>query len=352
MSVCAGDWVVVRSKEEILATLDADGRLENMPFQPQMFEYCGKRFRVHQRAHKTCDTVNLTGGRWLKGGVHLEGLRCDGAAYGGCQAACLLFWKEAWLKRDGDETAPAGPPGCSEEDVARATRLGAAMDADTVYTCQATLLPQYTQPLPWWDPRQYVEDLTSKNVTPVRVIQDTGFAIFTFFTRAHKPKWGAPFRWLYDSFQKLWGGAPFPRRIGLLADGKQAPLVKLNLEPGEWVRVRSYEEIQATIDVHKKNRGLFFDQELVPYCGGVYRVRARVGNFIDEKTGKMTRLKTPAVILEDVWCRSHYSDRRVFCPRSIYSWWREAWLERVEAPAQASADGAGEAGRPLPQDAV
>ena len=46
--LCAGDWVEVRSKEEILRTLDKNGRLEDMPFMPQMFEYCGKRFRVLQ----------------------------------------------------------------------------------------------------------------------------------------------------------------------------------------------------------------------------------------------------------------------------------------------------------------
>jgi hypothetical protein len=43
----------------------------------------------------------------------------------------------------------------------------------------------------------------------------------------------------------------------------------------------------------------------------------------------MTFLKTPAVILDKVWCQSRYSSCRVFCPRSIYSWWREVWLERV-----------------------
>jgi len=36
-------------------------------------------------------------------------------------------------------------------------------------------------------------------------------------------------------------------------------------------------------------------------------------------------------MLENVWCQSRYSDCRMFCPRSIYSWWREAWLERVSA---------------------
>ena len=53
----AGDWVEVRSKEEILRTLDATGRLDGLPFMPQMFQYCGQRFKVFKRAHKTCDTI-------------------------------------------------------------------------------------------------------------------------------------------------------------------------------------------------------------------------------------------------------------------------------------------------------
>ena len=95
--LCAGDWVEVRSKEEILRTLDKSGRMQGLPFMPQMFKYCGQRFQVYKRAHKTCDTVNPVAGRRLADGIHLS-LRCDGQAYGGCQAACLIFWKEAWLK--------------------------------------------------------------------------------------------------------------------------------------------------------------------------------------------------------------------------------------------------------------
>ena len=41
MKLRAGDWVEVRSKEEILRSLDKKGRLEELPFMPQMFEYCG-----------------------------------------------------------------------------------------------------------------------------------------------------------------------------------------------------------------------------------------------------------------------------------------------------------------------
>lgn len=75
----------------------------------------------------------------------------------------------------------------------------------------------------------------------------------------------------------------------------------------------------------------------MPYCGKTYRVRNRVEKFIDEKTGKMKTLKTPAVILDDVYCRARYSNERMFCPRSIFSWWREVWLERVSENPQSPA---------------
>ena len=77
---------------------------------------------------------------------------------------------------------------------------------------------------------------------------------------------------------------------------------------------------------------------MVPFCGRVYRVRSRVDRFIDEKTGKMMSLKTPAVILEGRLCESHLSKRRMFCPRGLHSWWREVWLERVSEAAIGDAD--------------
>ena len=39
----AGEWVEVRSKEEILKTLDKRGQLEGLPFMPQMFALWGRR---------------------------------------------------------------------------------------------------------------------------------------------------------------------------------------------------------------------------------------------------------------------------------------------------------------------
>ena len=311
---------------------------------PQMFQYCGKRFRVFKRAHKTCDTTAAIKmvGRRLADAVHLE-LRCDGKAYGGCQAACLIFWKETWLRQIKEEVAgKISLPGqvrgggeqfkeanCSEEDVWKATRVQDHQPGEEpTYSCQATRLPCFTTPLRWWDIRQYVEDYTSGNVALGRIVRGVIYVSYCQLTLARRNRLGSPARWIYDQFQMLVGGVPFPRRKGSVPAGQPTPACTLNLQPGELVQVKSYKEILATLD-GVKNRGMNFDAELVPYCGGVYRVKARVERFINEKNGKMAILKTPAVMLEGVWCQSRYSECRMFCPRGIYSWWREIWLERV-----------------------
>ena len=158
----SGDWIEIRSKQEILATLDSKGSLDGLPFMPEMFQHCGKRFRIYKRAHKTCDTVTGSGGRRLPEGIHLD-LRCDGKAHGNCQAACLLFWKEAWLKPIGEAAAALSAQGnsetcvgCSEQQVRDATtyqHLGS-----TRYACQATEFPHYTSRLRWWNLLRYLED--------------------------------------------------------------------------------------------------------------------------------------------------------------------------------------------------
>jgi hypothetical protein len=342
MKLCAGDWVEVRSKDEILATLDKSGRLEGMPFMPEMFKWCGQRFQVYKRAHKTCDTV--TGNyvnRLLPNSVHLD-LRCDGGAHGGCQAGCLIFWKQAWLKPINQEASVStrsqatrlnASSGCTEANVSEATQAQDPLsDGKLRYFCQATEHPSYTRPLRWWDARQYVEDYTSGNNTLSWMLRCFAYFGFIYGTMAKRRTIGRPARWIYDRFQELRGGTPFPRKVGLLASGKDAPMTNLDLKPGDYVRVRPYDEILKTVDTWGQNRGMSFDGEMVPYCGKVFRLRTRVEKFIDEKTGYMRHMKTPAVILEGVYCASRYSENRLFCPREIYSWWREIWLEKIAPP--------------------
>jgi hypothetical protein len=343
LNLRVGEWVDVRSKDEILSTLDKKGQMEGLPFMPQMFQHCEKRFRVFKRAHKTCDTVNQTGGRRMSNAVHLE-LRCDGAAYGGCQAACLIFWKEAWLKRVNAEPAQQTPSDpirpvqssasestarCTEEDVLAGTRAQGQQDEqDPIYVCQATQVPAATTPLRRWDLRQYAEDYRSGNVGLGRIFCGAIYANYYNLSRAGLGL-GRVMRWLYDRFQALRGGLPYPRKRGTIPAGQRTPPPVLSFQPGEWVRVKPYEQILATLDTDNKNRGLYFDAEAVPFCGGIYRVLSRVNRIVDEKSGKLLNFKNECVILEGVWCQARYSDRRMFCPRSIYAYWREIWLERV-----------------------
>jgi len=337
----AGDWVQVKSKTEILKTLDRNARFEGMPFMPEMFTFCGKRFRVYKRAHKTCDTVFPIRGRRLQGTVHLE-TRCTGEAHGGCEAGCLIFWKETWLKRcDEDsggaeaqverptpERASVSASGCDEQIVWSMARAESRNAEGPTFQCQATQLPYATQDLTWWDLRQYGEDYASGNVSMRRLLEGVVYAFYYNVSNAGIGV-GRMMRWFYNKSHHLWGGTLFPREKGIVPRGQPTPTSRLNLQPGELVRVKSHQAILQTVNTDNKNRGMYWDAEMVPYCGGIYRVLKRVTRLIDERTGRMQEMKNPCIILDSVVCGSRYSECRMFCPRSIYPYWREVWLERV-----------------------
>jgi hypothetical protein len=326
-----GEWVEVRSKEEILATLDKDGRYEGMPFMPEMLAFCGKRFQVYRSAHKTCDTVFPIRSRRLTDTIHLE-TRCDGSAHGGCQAGCLLFWKEAWLKTTDGPVAEDRQPvrsGCSEADLMRSVRAeGDTDDANPTYSCQATRLPYFSHDLSPYDIRQYWEDLRSGNVGLRQWIAGLSYITYQNVINLGIGV-GAPLRWLYEKFQGLRGGLPYPRRWGKIPLGEPTPTDRLDLQEGELVRVKRYEDILQTCTSDNRNRGMGFDGEMMPYCGREFRVKKRVTQILNEKTGKMMKMKNPCIILDSVVCEGRYSECRMFCPRAIYPYWREIWLERV-----------------------
>jgi len=338
----AGEWVEVRSREEILGTLDASSQFEGMPFMPEMFAFCGRRFQVYKSAHKTCDTVFPVRGRRVHRAVHLE-TRCDGAAHGGCQAGCLIFWKEAWLKRvDGPAAANQPPaalhqieihPDGGAENQPLVTKVSDPQDAEPQYVCQATQLPYATSPLEWWHLSQYVEDVLSGNVSLWLVLRGMAYSMYDGLINAGIGL-GRPLRWLYNAVNVPLKGTRFPRETGKIPDGEPTPKGSLDLQPGELVRVKSHQAILETLNTKSRNRGMYWDAEMVPYCGKTYRVRTRVTQIIDEKTGKMQLFKSPCVILDSVVCESRYSNCRMFCPRAIYPYWREIWLERVVPSAE------------------
>ncbi len=328
LNLRAGDWVEVRSRDEILATLDERGRLQNLPFMPEMLPYCGQRFRVFKRADKTCDPAHQPWSiRRMKDAVHLEGLRCDGAEHGGCQAGCLIFWHERWLRRCENGLVAAEslrPSGTSRgEKLLPIESIGAAgADGEIVYSCQATELRNFTSYMAAWDPRQYVRDLRSGNLSPGLGGSSRANRALELWLGVNRLVQALVIS-MFNRMPRRVKGTAYPFVAGEL---ESTPIETLDLQAGELVEVRSREEIMGTLDRSNRNRGMLFDAEMLPYCGGIYRVLRRVYRIIDEKTGRMIEMKNPCIVLEGVVCRS---DFHRLCPRAIYPYWRENWLKRA-----------------------
>jgi len=340
-----GDLVEVRSREEILATLDALGRLDNLPFMPEMLRFCGRRMRVSRAAHKTCDSATYSGGRYMRDAVFLEDARCDGAAHAGCQARCLIFWKAAWLKAvSSAEAAPkSGAPvtdAPSQTDAIaamldRATR--ADVDGEVRYRCQATEHLAATTPLRGWAPWHFIRDVRSGNARVRDVLRVTLLAAI-WQLRNVGIGWRLSIA-LYDRVHRaLTGGVRDPFRCGQLPEGQGTPDVRLGLQPGEWVEVLSHDRILATLNTRNRNRGLAYNPELTPFCGQRHRVEQRVTRIIEESSGRMLTFQNACITLEGVYCRAHYTHYSLLCSRKIVPYFREAWLTRA---GQAATDPAG-----------
>src|SRR5690349_6652913 len=253
-----GERVRIRSASQIFATLGPDGTLDGLPFMPEMLKYCGRTVPVAQRADVTCAGAGVV--RRMQDTVHLQRTRCDGSAHDGCQAGCLMFWKEAWLERA--EEAAEAPAGLTPEDetsVAETLMPGTTAETDTgegptLYRCQATEIPKASEPLRFREVDQYVRGLQSWKLPKIlKGLVIEVFNLWQSFSKRHLPE-----RLL------IAGGSSYPFVVGRLEKGT-TPTEKLDLQPGDLVRIKSKDEIVATLDSTNRNRGLTFDSELAVY---------------------------------------------------------------------------------------
>ena len=316
-----GQWVEVRSAPEIMATLDDKGSFDGLPFMPEMLKYCGNKYEVFKRCTKVIDMVRKTGLRRMRGTVILTSARCDGSSHGGCQASCSLLWKDVWLRKVSNGSQPrensiSAPEGATDDfamqtrydhlrSFTTTSRADHPSSSDEYYRCQATQMFDASSDLYWWDPRQYFIDLWSGNITILEFIRGALIGLF-------------------NAVQKLRCGSGYPSLEP--DDNEKTPMQELNLNPGEVVRVKSKVEIQATLDKWSKNRGLWFDKEMIRYCGGRFRVLNRVERTIEEKTGRLIKIRNPCIILEGVTAKGEFHR---FNPQNEFIFWREIWLERL-----------------------
>jgi hypothetical protein len=307
-----GDFVEIRRLDEILQTLDDNGTLDGVPFMPEMATFCGTRARVLRRVDKLNDWIHGTGLKRMHSLVLLAGLRCDGSAHGKCQSNCHLRWREEWLRPmdcagSADTFAKLAPPEQSRL-AALSTFASRQNDAGTEirYVCQATELTAGGTPMRMIDPRHYARDLLTGNV---RLKPLCTSIVLAFFNRV----------------QRKFGGFLFPHYSGGITPAP--PHEALGLRPGELVRVKPKNLIEPTLNSQRRNRGLYFDGDMIRHCGGEYRVKARLERVIVEKTGELRQLTNPCIILDGVSATGEYQGLN---PENEYIFWREVWLERVE----------------------
>lgn len=302
-----GDPVRIKPLATIRATLDVNGELDGMPFLDEMAAFCGQEGTVFRVVDKIYDYGRSRLMRRLDDCVLITGLRCDGAAHGGCQAACYLIWKAAWL--ESASKAAAEPPAVANSLRARAAK------APAPYRCQYTELTEASTPMAAMNLVRLFGPWIVGNVS------GRAFRV-ALLTRA------------FNALQALRGGPCYP---WLPAGGNDKSVAGTPLRRGDWVRVRSSSQIARTLDRNSKHKGLWFDRDMLKHCGSVRRVRGRVDKIIDINTRSMITMKTPCIVLEGV----HYSGEfQGFGEQHDFLYWREAWLESMSDAGRRPPDAA------------
>lgn len=309
-SFVVGDVVEVLSAEEIAKTLDADGCLDGLPFQPEMVQFCGRRFRVFRNIDKILDYGGTKGMRRLHHAVSLVDIRCDGVAHDGCEARCYLLWKCGWLRRvaatqrvSSANTAPNAVAIVSLQNLR--TKTVSAAENGCLYNCQFTKLASITPSIPMSDKVAYLRPLLSGNLTLA------GFLVAAL-TR------------LFNYIQWLRSGVGYPV---IATDNRTAtPTAATGIAAGSRVRVLPLEQISKTLDKRGKNRGMGFTGEMAKYCGQEYAVESAITRIIDDASGRMLQMKYPCLVLKGVRASG---ETELLCGQHELIYWREVWFEKL-----------------------
>lgn len=307
-----GDIVQVKSRQQIMETLDASGACEGLPFMQEMESFCGKTFRVHRRIDKINDMRNKTGLRRMRNAVTLTEVRCTGAAHGGCQAECQILWKDGWLAKVPRERAAVAVD-TNETPLDGLNDARQPRDRGTAYICQMTRLWEASEPMSRFDVRQDLRPLLEGNIA-------LGAYLIAILTR------------IFNIAQRMRGGVAYPYLPPSPTAGT-TPTSDRHFRPGDVVLVRTKEQIANTL-VNGRNKGLWFDPEMIRFCRQPVVVRKRVERLIHEGTGMMVHMKTPCLMLSNVLATGEFLR---LCPQHEYIFWREIWLTPADENMNISA---------------
>jgi hypothetical protein len=125
-------------------------------------------------------------------------------------------------------------------------------------------------------------------------------------------------RWLKMGYHKI-----FDKKV---RNESALASISASLQVGDRVRVRSWQEIEATLDPFKELKGCAFLAEMKQFCDTTQTVLQVMERFLDERDYKVKKVKG-MILLEGVLCRGTPVFGR--CDRCCHLFWRQEWLEKL-----------------------
>jgi len=137
--------------------------------------------------------------------------------------------------------------------------------------------------------------------------------------------------WVKKGISRLTRAGILPRKKTATAVNARKDTPPLVLQPGDWVRIHSAEEIRATLGSFNEIKGCAFIKDMWQYCGTVQQVLKPVERFLDERDYRVKKVRG-IVILKGLYCQGTEVFGR--CDRTCHLFWRTEWLEKVDPPAE------------------
>jgi hypothetical protein len=97
-----GEDVKVLEKNAIIQSLDANKMLDGVLFMDNMWQFCGKTFKILKVVRNFFNYQNEKLYRCRSPVYILDGLRCDGKSLSFdriCDKSCHLLWHQSWIEK-------------------------------------------------------------------------------------------------------------------------------------------------------------------------------------------------------------------------------------------------------------
>lgn len=273
-----GDTVWVSSKEQIAETLDSQNKHEGCLFMDQMWDYCDQKFRIIRVVNYLFDEKRLKMHKSKTPLYILEGLICHGKIDSfktRCDHSCDFFWHPAWLQTDF----------FTNEKPAKKN-------------CQLAELDDLLKP------NSRLSEILQTRIKWIWAMKKE--LIYIKNTLSHKLQKNQNFKQVQAS-----------------------PTCNDEIKAGDWVKVRSADEIRGILDVRGGTRGCIFTPEMYARCGQTYKVYKQIEHFYDEVKERECKCRD-IFLLEGAFCSGR---RKAFpkpCDRKCFQFWHKGWLEKIE----------------------